>query len=156
MTMTTPRAQNVARRLFMNPGLSATTGGDPGSDNTAQTVAAAEQATRQLGDALTRWFGPYGYHALLTRALVDARSAHPVLAAVIVRSPLEPLLDGLADGARAHGNAAMTKGVTTVLATVIDLLGRLIGEDMALNLVEQSLPAVAPNAARQTDTEEAR
>jgi hypothetical protein len=153
--MSTPRVQNVARRLVTNSGPSPT-GADRGSDDTAQTVAAAEQAARLLGDALTRWFGPYGYHALLTRALVEARGAHAVLGAVIVRSPLEPFLDGLADGARAHGNAAVTTAVTTVLATVIDLLGRLIGEDMALHLVEQSLPAVAPDAARLTDTEEGR
>jgi hypothetical protein len=155
MTMNTPRVQDAARRLFTNSGPSPTAGGDRGSDDTARTVADAEQAARHLVDALTRWFGPYGYHALLTRALVEARGAHPVLGAVIVRSPLEPLLDGLADGARGHGNAAMTTAVTTVLATVIDLLGRLIGEDMALHLVEQSLPAVAPDAARLTDTEEA-
>ena len=156
MTMNTPRAQNVARRLFSNSELSPATGGDRGSDDTGHTVAAAEQAARQLGDALTRWFGPYGYHALLTRALVEARSEHPVLGAVVVRSPLEPFLDGLADGARAHGNAAMIDGVTTVLTTVMELLGRLIGEDMALHLVEQSLSAVAPDAARLTDPEEAR
>jgi hypothetical protein len=153
--MSTPRVQDVARRLVTNSGPSPTTGGDRGSDDTAQAIAAAERAARQLGDALTRWFGPYGYHALLTRALVEARGAHPVLGAVVVRSPLEPFLDGLVDGARAHGNAAMTNGVTTVLATVIDLLGRLIGEDMALHLVEQSLPAVASDGARLTDTEEA-
>jgi hypothetical protein len=156
MTLNTPRAQNVARRLFTNPGRSATPEGDGRADDTAQTVAAAEQAARLLGDALSRWFGPYGYHALLTRALVEARGAHPVLAAVSVRSPLEPFLDGLVEGARAHGNRAMTTGVTTVLATVIDLLGRLIGEDMALYLVEQSVPAVARDVARLTGTQEAQ
>jgi hypothetical protein len=154
--MNTPRAQNVARRLFTNPGLSATTDADRGSDDTVQTVAAAEQAARRLGDGLSRWFGPFGYHALLTRALVEAQGAHPVLGAVVVRSALEPFLDGLADGAQAHGIAAMTYGVTAVLATVIDLLGRLIGEDMALHLVEQSMAGVAPDAPRPRDTGEAR
>ena len=50
----------------------------------------------------------------------------------------------------------MIDGVTTVLVTVMELLGRLIGEDMALHLVEQSLSAVAPDAARPTDIEESR
>ena len=107
-------------------------------------IATAERASADLGNALARWFGPYGTHALLTRALARTRPDHPVLADVRVRGPLAPVLDGLADAVPAHGPAAVTAGVVAVLGATVDLLGRMIGEDMALHLVERSMEGSIP------------
>ena len=138
MPPTSPAANAAARRL-----LSAASA-PPASGDARDPVAAADRVSADLADALARWFGPYGYHALLTRALAEARAEHPVLESVRIRTPLLPGLDGLADAAQTHGAAAVADGVVGLLAAVIDLLGRMIGEDMALPLVERSMEAPVP------------
>jgi hypothetical protein len=39
---------------------------------------------------------------------------------------------------RTHGAPKVAAGMITVIATLIELLGRIIGEDMAVRLVEQT------------------
>jgi hypothetical protein len=69
---------------------------------------------------------------------------HPVLDTVRTSARSVYSLDGLSDSAARHGAAAATEGAAAVLAALIELLGRLIGEDMALSLLEQSEHARAP------------
>lgn len=142
MPPNSPVAQVVARRFIASPSASLARVGD--SRDTADHVAAAERIFRALSGELSRWFGPFGYHALLTRALVKSRGEHRVLADVHVRSATEPWLAGLPEAAQLHGAEAATEGVATLLAALIDLLGRLIGEDLAVNLVSQALTSRAP------------
>ena len=120
---------------------------DPGNA-TPDPVAAGEWVSRALADSLSRWFGPYGYHTLLTRALAQVREAHPAVAAIHVRSPSDPTLAGLAEAAAAHGTSTITDGITAVISAVIELLGRLIGEDMAVTLVEQAMLVSAPRVEK--------
>lgn len=101
---------------------------------------------RAMGSTLTRWFGPYGYHALLARALADSRSTHPALEAVSVRGPTDPRLEGIANAAARYGAAATVDAMIDVAASVIELLGRLIGEDMAAKLIDAVVPELR-NAA---------
>ena len=150
MPPTSPTAVAVARRLLARAAETGAAG-----NAVRDPVAAGEWISRALADSLSRWFGPYGYHALLTRALTHARDAHPALAAVRVRSHSDPTLDGLADVAIAHGNSTTTEAFAAVLSSVIELLGRLIGEDMAVNLVEQAVPPWATQADG-IDTEESQ
>lgn len=107
-------------------------------------VATADALFRALATELSRSFGPYGYHALLVRALAQTRAEHPALAGVQVRSVPEPSLDGLAEGVQRHGPAAATAGVAAVLTTLVALLGRVIGDELAQRLVAQALPTPAP------------
>lgn len=161
MPRNSPAARVVAHRLLagagvpLGPGSDRPNAADPAdSADPADPAADAERACRHLAAELSRWFGPFGVQALFTRALADARAGHPALAAVGVRGAGEPWLDGLPDAARAHGARAATEGVVTILAALIDLLGRLIGEDMAVNLVSQAMlvaasgvePDAGPNA----------
>jgi hypothetical protein len=62
-------------------------------------------------------------------------------------------LEGLAESARIHGAAAAVASVAAILAALIELLSRLIGQDIAMRLVEQSLPVNAPTDARATGKE---
>lgn len=135
-----PAARALARKL-----LASATPAPPGDPESA--LAAVSRVVRRLATELSRWFGPYGHHALLTRALVEARGDHPVLRSVLVGEPAEPYLVGLADAARAHGIDATLDGVEAVLAAFVDLLGRLIGEDLALAFVDRITLAVATDAA---------
>lgn len=117
------------------------------SDEAQSQLPAAARVGRHLAVELSRWFGPYGYHALLTRALARARREHSVLEAVHVGPPSAPYLNGLEDAAQAHGVAATTAGVQAVLAALIDLLGRLIGDDLAVMLIDQTIRAMATGPA---------
>lgn len=139
-------ARNLADRLMKASRSAHASRSHVSRDDTESAVGAAEFATRHLAIALARWFGMYGYHALLSRALADAKKSHAALANVVVRAPLEPFLDGLGECAQSHGPAAMSEGVTSVLTTAIEVLGRLIGEDMAEKLVVQSLSAASQEA----------
>lgn len=99
--------------------------------------AAAALLLDGVAHSLARWFGPFGCHALLTRALAHARLAHPGLTALRVRSALTPVLDGVAETAQTYGSTATTDGVTAVITGVVDLVGSVIGDDMALQLLER-------------------
>lgn len=116
---------------------------------TPDDPAGAQRAVRRLADELAVWFGPHGARALLTRALVSAQVTHPALAAVRVGLAPGPDLDGLADSTRAHGAAAVAAATGDVLVALVDLLGRVIGDELAATLAEQSMgPLVRPAAAR--------
>lgn len=134
MAPTSPSPRTVAQRLLARgraPGAAAAEASDP--------VAATDEVCRQLAHELSRWFGPFGYHALLSRALAQARGGHPALDNVQIRSAADPSLEGLANSIERHGTDATTEGIVAMLMAFIDLLSRLIGEDMALKLIDQSV-----------------
>lgn len=134
MVPISPTAYEVARRLLLD----ATPAGIEGLATTpSERLIATDRVCRALASTLSRSFGPYGYQALLARALSQAKGEHPVLAAISIRAPLDPCLEGLDEAAEAFGAERATEGVTAVFAGMIDLLGRLIGEDMAVRLVSE-------------------
>lgn len=136
-------ARELAGRLLATGGQA-----PPSSTEVPSQVPAAARVGRLLAVDLSRWFGPYGYHALLTRALARARLEHSVLLQTVhVGPPSAPYLNGLEDAAQAHGVAATTAGVAAVLTALIDLLGRLIGDDLAVMLIDQTLRAIATGPA---------
>jgi hypothetical protein len=107
-------------------------------DASAQSIVnAAERICVRVTTGLSRWFGPYGSHALITRALATARVTHPVLAEVTMSE--EPCLTGLSNAARAHGAPAASEAIVAVVSALGDLLARLIGDDLAIGLLEQSI-----------------
>jgi len=116
-------------------------------------AAATEQVCGRVSANLTRWFGIDGTNALFARALVQAQADHPALANVKYSHQSDVCLERLAESARIHGANAATEGVAAMLTALIELLGRLIGQDIAMRLVEQSVPAEAPDDARPTREE---
>src|SRR5687768_3263195 len=66
-------------------------------------VKAAAAAFDGLAAELSRWLGAGGSHALLTRALAQARTEHPALAGLGVVSGSQPRLDRVAESVKAHG-----------------------------------------------------
>lgn len=92
---------------------------------------------------LGRWFGPIGARALLARALAAAQAHHPALASVSVvpaarGTPPSSWVTGLAESARAHGTGPAADAVVAVIACLADLMGRLIGEQLAMTVLERS------------------
>jgi hypothetical protein len=131
-------AQQIARRLIDSRRT------EPGEAHSEARAAAACDA---LYRGLSRWVGSDGSHALFSRALAEARTDHPSLMQIELRVRSEPYVDGVTETIMAHGEAATRAGLESMLVRLIALLGRLIGDEMAMRLIEQSLAASERGAA---------
>jgi hypothetical protein len=131
-------AQQIARRLIDSRR------SEPGEAHSEARAAAACDA---LYRGLSRWVGSDGSHALFSRALAEARTKHPSLMQIELRVRSEPYVDGVTETIMAHGEAATRAGLESMLVRLIALLGRLIGDEMAMRLIEQSLAASERGAA---------
>jgi hypothetical protein len=127
-----PRRE-IARRLIDSRRQERT-----GADTAAR---AAASACDHLYRELSRWVGVDGCHALFTRALAQARIDNPALAQIQLHARSEPYIDGLAAAIMAHGDAATAAALESMLVRLVELLGRLIGDDMATKLIGRSLAA---------------
>ena len=126
MTQRSSAATEVARGLWQRA---------VGDSTTPEDVAAA--ATRmctELRAGLSRWVGAMGYRALIDRALLLARAEHPALSSLSCHGGDEPVTTA---GVRAHSAAEVATGMVALVAALVELLGRIIGEEMAVRLVEQ-------------------
>ena len=106
----------------------------PGQSGTSGS--ALENRCRELTAALRDTLGPDGCSALLSRALAECEPAHPVLAHVRGGDGREIRLDGVAKGIERFGYGAAEAGVEAMVASLLGILGKLIGEDMALRLLD--------------------
>jgi hypothetical protein len=113
------------------------------SEQTGGQTAARGAATAcdKLYRELSQWVGPDGCHALFTRALAQARTDHPALEQIHLHARSDPYIDGVAEAIMAHGDPATADGLEAMLVHLIELLGRLIGDDMATKLIERSVMA---------------
>ena len=125
--------REIARRLIDSRRQQRT-----GADTDAR---AAASACDHLYRELSRWVGVDGCHALFTRALAQARAEHPALSQIQLHARSEPYIDGVAATIMAHGDAATAEALESMLVRLVELLGRLIGDDMAMKLIERSLAA---------------
>lgn len=113
-----------------------------GDSRARATAAACDRLYREL----SRWVGLDGCYALFSRALAEARTDYPALALIEIRARSQPHIDVVAETIMARGDAATAEGLEFMLERLIELLGRLIGEDMATKLIERSLAAPAPDS----------
>jgi hypothetical protein len=124
------------------------------ADQAART-SATDTVLLSVTDGLARWFGPYGSLALVSRALHSVQRRHTALAGVTVATSAltrAPALSGIAESRRSHSAEDITEGLIAVLASLTELIGRLIGEDLAVTLLEQSVArgtATLTNDGRQ-------
>lgn len=100
-----------------------------------------------LYQSLSRLVGLDGCHALFTRAHANARAKHPLLANIQLRARSTPYLDGVAETVDQHGAGETVEALESMLVALIELLGRLIGDDMAIKLIERDLAESAGNSA---------
>ena len=123
-------AGQIARRLIHSR--------RPASAGDGSSARAAATACDRLYDELSRWVGPDGCHALFTRALAQARAEYPALANIHLQPRSESYIDGVAETIMAFGDPATDEALESMLARLVELLGRLIGDDMAMKLIERS------------------
>jgi hypothetical protein len=137
-----PAAQQLARRLINSHRSESAEG--------HSVARAAAAACDQLYRELSRWVGADGCHALFTRALAQARTEYPALGLIQLRARSEPYIDGVAEAIMAHGDPATAEALESMLISLVELLGRLIGDDMAMKLIERSL-AVSESGGEASD-----
>ena len=111
-------------------------------------AAATERVFGRVSANLSRWFGVDGTDALFARALTRAKADNPALATVRYSRQSGIAVEGLSESAHIHGPGAVADAAAAILTALIELLGRLIGPDMAMRLVEQSVRVDAPEKAR--------
>jgi hypothetical protein len=127
MTHRSAAATEVARRIWQRA---------VGDSSAPEDIAAA--ATRMCTDlraGLSRWVGAMGYRALIDRALLLARAEHPALGSLSCHGGDEPASSA---AVRVHSAAEVATGMVALVAALVELLGCIIGEEMAVQLVEQT------------------
>jgi hypothetical protein len=107
-----------------------------GDSSTDQDVsAAATRMCTELRTGLSRWVGAMGYRALIDRALLVAGAEHPALGGLPCHGEAEPVTT---PAARPCSSAEVAAAMVALVATLTELLGRIVGEEMAVRLVEQT------------------
>jgi hypothetical protein len=145
MTQRSAAATEVARRLWQLSVVDSTTPED--------VAVAATRMCTGLRVGLTRWVGGMGYRALIDRALLLARAEHPALGSLSCHGGDEPVTTA---AVRAHSAAEVGTGMVALVAALVELLGRILGEEMAVRLVEQSGMQNERERARARATEKDR
>ena len=141
-----PPAREIAGRL-----ISSRRSERKGGETAARAAAAA---CDNLYRELSRWVGSDGCHALFTRALAETRTEYPPLTQIQLRARSEPYIDGVAETIMAHGDPATAEALESMLVRLVELLGRLIGDDMAVKLIERSLASSERGDAPPDDRRE--
>jgi hypothetical protein len=110
-------------------------------DGTPEAVARGlEQACTRVTDVLRESMGDAGCAALLARAFARTEGAYPPL-----KDLRQPGDDGIrladiAASADTHGVEAVTAAIEALIAAVMEILTRLIGDDMTLQLFDYDGP----------------
>jgi hypothetical protein len=129
MSTEAPGARELTRRLVQREAWQR----EAPIDDAFVVLAVCERACRELSRSL----GAPGFNALLTRALHQAEGDFPFLARVRVTAASPHALGGVPELVQIHGTAPVAAALTASLDSMFTLLGRLIGEDMVVKLVER-------------------
>jgi hypothetical protein len=134
-------ARQLARRLIERSRAE----GAPSSDSALPAAVALNRLYLDLG----RWVGLDGCHALFTRAFAEARVEHPLLGTIQLHAHSTPYLEGVAETIEQHGAAETDAALESTLVVVIEVLSRLIGDEMARILIERGLSGPAGHDANR-------
>lgn len=129
-TSPSPTSLEIARRLL------ARAVGPRGNGKPAVVGAALQRTVLDVSASLRDSMGEDGRNALLVRALARTEADHPALKNIVGLDEGGIQLGGVAASVEAHGVAKVTAAVEALLATLVDVLGRLIGEDMAIQIID--------------------
>jgi hypothetical protein len=132
----------MARRLLARESSAA---GEP-----ATVAAALQRALVRLSANLRDAVGDDGRNALLGRALARTESDYPALKDIHTLNHGAIHLDGVVASVEAHGVVPVTAAIEALLAALLDVLGRLIGEDMAMRLLDHDLAGPSPDGGTRT------
>lgn len=104
-----------------------------------ETSEAAVRRTQDLCERifaeLARWFGVEGSKALFIRALAQARAEEPLLENIQIPAQKGSTLSGIDDAVNVHGPQATVVALESVIRALLSLLEKLIGGDMAIQVM---------------------
>lgn len=120
-------------------------------ENKAPAITA--HSTIQLLDALRaglgRWIGVTGYDTLLDRAVGISREDYPWISTVF-QPDVES--ENLLAAIESFGTPVVAAGLRRLVAVLIELLGRIVGIDMAVHLITHiGVPGSRPVASTATE-----
>lgn len=113
---------------------------DARDDEVLAEPGATLVTAERLYHELSQWVGGVGCYALFTRALADAQLSHPLLTGLRLQNNAQPYIGGTAEIIQAYGASPTDQALEAMLVTLVEILGRLIGDDMAMTLILRSLP----------------
>lgn len=134
MSRPTASVDDIARRV-----LDAEAGGEGGAEAWA---SAAESACRKICERLEPLMGRSGCAAIVSRAIDLTRRGKPALGPVEPSSDLPQLLAGFKAALLKLDEEQAAATGTGVLANVIGLLVRLLGEELGMKPIRNSWPDV--------------
>ena len=126
MTTRDARMEEVAGRLWTAAAAGATESGD--------SLARCERLFTDIEAGLRRWIGAEGYASLLSRSAADVLPVYPALLTIpnLITDESEISSSTAADG------AAQRTAVLALLVAMMRQLGGIIGDNLAVRLIEQS------------------
>ena len=136
-----PTSKELARQLVATGTL---------AQSTLDPARASVRICEQLYRGLSRWIGAEGSHALFARALTRAQANHAALRSVRLQKTVDSCLEGIEESAQVHGATQTVAGLESFLENLIELLGRLIGDDVAAKLIDHSLGSVTESDEPRT------
>lgn len=120
----------IARRLVAREA-GALNGGAP-----KMAGVSLQRTCSRVFDTLRDYMGEDGRDALLARALARTEPYHPVLTRIRRLSDRSIHLDGVMSTLETSSVSEVTAAIEALIGATLDVLGRLIGEDMALRIIE--------------------
>ena len=103
-------------------------------------VAALEFRCRHLSDSLRESLGIDGASGLFARGIAECEKQHPALTGMRGPDEREIQLQGVSEAVDRHGLHAVQAAVEALHMSLAGILGRLIGEDMAMQLMHLERP----------------
>lgn len=101
---------------------------------------AVHDGVRHAVGALSRTLGPSGAAALLTRAIAQVRTTHPLVDELRFAPGSGSGKAEVTASVETHGGPAVVGALESLRDALLEILGRLIGEDLVARLVELSPP----------------
>ena len=133
---TKPTSAEIAARLITR---------ESTSTSESHAAAAAAGAIGRMCTSLNRFIGADGCRALLVRALANARADQPALEHITIGKAPEMSLQGVPESMDAPGAAEIASGLEALVVSLIELLHRLVGDELAMKLLEPN-PADAESS----------
>jgi hypothetical protein len=107
-------------------------------------VAEIERRWSRVCKSLRDAMGEVGLSALLERAVARTKADHPASAYLQAQDGARQR-SGIMDAVDAHGLDAVESAVTAVIAALVEILARLIGEDMAIRITDPGTARSRPD-----------
>lgn len=113
----------------------------------APLTIVADRVYTGLRTELGRWIGVEGLHSLLARSLAVARAECPALSGLTHLGGEDPVISA---AVKLHGADVVADGLVSVLVHLTELLGRVVGAELAVHLLDQ---VEAPSTSSLASTE---